>query len=348
MTHAPRQMLVAVLLALAGCGRPAAPPAVTPPTVPAPKPKAFPPPADPEVQAWVTALTGWPVRHWEERPRPHANAADARRKLVAAGARAAPHLLALVVDLSAPSGECMAVLIDIGPPALGAVRDAWAWTNEFDNNLVRWQLMPFLERYDPGAALAYALDQLKHGDWRRAAAYLAEHNPSAGRAELLRLLDTAPVGVRWWCVGALATFGDPEVVAALVKLLDKDSWARRDPGPNPYSDFLPMWWPDGRNNIVQALVKMKAAAAVPALVKVLEDRGPGRAYMGDLIIPFLAEYGGPECVPALTAIASAGPADMGRAAYPRALAEMKAEAADAIRAITARQAAPAPPPAAGR
>src|SRR5262249_57768147 len=86
--------------------------------------------------------------------------------------------------------------------------------------------------------------------------------------------------------------GGEGVPESLIELLKKDSWAAKGEGLIPPPGSPPPWWPDGRPRVIEALRKLKAEKAGPALLAVLQERGPRKAYLGSFIIPFLAEYGG--------------------------------------------------------
>ena len=122
---------------------------------------------------------------------------------------------------------------------------------------------------------------------------------------------------------------------AIIKLLDRDSWAAKGEGLLPPEGPPPPWWPDGRPRVIESLVALKAARAVPVLLKVLIEKGSGRAYLGAQIIPFLADYGGPDCVDELKRIAFAKDEDVIRSVSYKP-GDIRSMAGDAANAVAAR------------
>ena len=222
--------------------------------------------------------------------------------LVRMGAAAAPKLIdAVVGDRSSDRTVAVYSLLAlkrIGPSAVPAVRKRWP---DLDDES-RWRLMGFRGEHDYGPAAAYALTCLDHreaGVRRKATEFLGRHEEQRARKALLGKLNAEIPALRWSVVGALAALGGEDVIAAFIPLLVPDSWAAKGdglvapPGPPPY------YWPDGRGVIIRALHRLRAAAAAPAMLRVLREKGPGKGYLGEAIVPALADLGFREALPEL-------------------------------------------------
>jgi len=61
--------------------------------------------------------------------------------------------------------------------------------------------------------------------------------------------------------------------------------------------------------IIAALAKLKARRSAPALLKVLQEKGKGKAYLGEFIIPVLGDLGYGEAIGELKAILATDDAD---------------------------------------
>lgn len=244
---------------------------------------------------------------------------EATRKAIAGlveiGAPAAPHLIKVIIEADPKASGTFAgngpaysalALDRMDKPAIESVRLVWDRLNEAD----RWKLMPFRGRHDYAAALPFALTSLdsKSDDIvGQAAGYLGIYQEAQARGPLLKKLNTAAPRVRWEVLDALALLGGDDVVDAVIRLLEKGSWAAKGEGLDPPDGGMPPWWPDGRPRVIAALRTLRATKSTPAVVTVLREKGEGRAYMGDVIVPFLLDQGGPECLAELNRIKNADP-----------------------------------------
>jgi len=184
------------------------------------------------------------------------------------------------------------------------VASVWARLSEAD----RWKLVALEKCVEAKAAMALALASLDSDSQehqRKAITWLGKHKAAEGRAPLLKRLNTAALQLRWDIVEALTQIGGEDVVAALIALLAPDSWAAKGLGLVPPPGFPGYYWPDGRVIIVRALGELGDARAAPALFKVLEEKGPGRGYLAEFIVPVLAQLGYKEAIPTLRTILAA-------------------------------------------
>lgn len=295
------------------------------------------PPATPAQAARIQAL----IETLFDRDAPGTKLVGTRRSiqdLAKMGPVAAPQLIRAVAAAdpatdSHGSAYASHALVDMGRPAVGPVRAAWATLNPTE----RWQLMKFRGEHDYAAALPFAIASLESRDsWvaANAAHYLGRHKEATARKPLIAALNTTTPDARWTVIHALASVGGEEAVDALIPLLDKASWAAEGEGQIPPCGITPPWWPDGRPEVIEALRTLKAAKAAPAMLKVLREKGEGRAFFGGYIIPFLGEYGGLECVPELRRIAASDEGEWGHAKSEARY--IKAAAAKAVGRIEAR------------
>jgi HEAT repeat protein len=249
-------------------------------------------------------------------------------ELVKIGPPAVPQLVQVVVSGPRTAASYAALTLDeIGPPAVEAVRAAWAPLGEAG----RWKLMRFRGKYDYAATLDFALASLKSRDddvRSQAVRYLGQHKEERARDALLAKLNTEVPRLRWEVVDALTEMGNDSVVNAFIKLLAPDSWAAKGEGLLPPEGKAPPWWPDGRPRIITALRHLKAKSAAPAFLKLLQEKGPGKAYLGSFLIPALVEFGYRECIPELKKIVAANPRDLALALDTPA--EIQTLAQDAI------------------
>lgn len=262
-------------------------------------------------------------------------------ELVKIGEPAVPLLVETILASSGPTTDrvrgrrngasySLVALKRIGKPALPHVQKVWPKLDEAN----RWKLMPFRGQHDYTAALPFALASLESKSesvLSQAVRYLGQHKEAKARDPLLQILNTAPARVRWEVVDALTAIGGEKVIDAFIKLLAKDSWAAKGDGLIPPPGVTPPWWPDGRPHIVMALRKLKATKAASALVQLLEEKGPGKGYLADFIIPTLSEVGDRECIPALRRVAAANLAAL--SPHPKEAVYVKKSANDAIARI---------------
>ncbi|MFL5341487.1 MAG: HEAT repeat domain-containing protein, partial [Gemmataceae bacterium] len=260
--------------------------------------------AFPSVQARVEALLDV---FREEAPRGNIDEWEARRDradsaLVRLGKAAAPKLLDEVARSSDVYPACERVLIKMGKPAVDEVRARWLKMS----HEVRWRLMEFRGRHDYDQAADYALwcltvDSLplRSNAW----GFLLEHKEKRVKEEFFRNLrgeSAFPPHVS--VLSRDPVFDNEKEIDLLIALLDADSWAARDVGEPHIPRTLRYRPEDQREFVIDALKARKAKRAAPALLTLLAERGPGRAYFGPVIIPLLGEYGHKEAVPELKRI----------------------------------------------
>ena len=141
---------------------------------------------------------------------------------------------------------------------------------------------------------------------REAARWLGKNKASEAKPRLLEKLHTEKSPVRYEIVGALAEIGGEDVVDAMIKLLAPDSWAAKGRYLQTWPGFPPYWYGDGRTSIITALAMLKAKRSAPALLKVLQEKGNGKGYLGEFIIPVLGDFGYAEALPELKTILATG------------------------------------------
>jgi hypothetical protein len=296
--------------------------------------------AGPAVDARVRELIAV-LSDREARDRKSEQTGKAIAELVKIGAPAAPHLIQILVETDPKVGGTFAgnglaysalALDEMGKPAVEPVRQVWAKLDEAN----RWKLMQFRGKHDYEAALPFGLTSLdsKSDDIvGQAVRYLGKHKEAKARESLLKKLNTAAPRVRWDVLDALTEIGGADVVDAFIKLLDKDRWAAKGEGLLPPEGGTPPWWPDGRPRVIEALRTLKAGKAAATLLTVLQEKGPGRAYLGAQIIPFLDDYGGPECADELKRIAFAKDEQIETALIkPEHIRSLAGDAANAVSA----------------
>jgi len=177
----------------------------------------------------------------------------------------------------------------------------------------RWRLVPYVADAHFSAVVKLALDGLQHKDeairqqaWgfviqRRQAQALA---PAKERFLKALAGDELP-SVRWHLLTDTPVFDAEKEADILIALLRSDSWVAKGAGRVNPPGGTPPWWPDGRELVVSILAKRKVKRAVPALVNVLAEKGPGRAYRGHAVIPVLGHFGDKEAIPELKRILEA-------------------------------------------
>ena len=141
---------------------------------------------------------------------------------------------------------------------------------------------------------------------REAVQWLGKNKASEAKPRLLEKLHTDKSYVRYHIVGALAEIGGEDVVDAMIELLAPDSWAAKGQYLQAYPGFPPYWYRDGRTTIIAALAMLKAKRSAPALLKVLQEKGNGKGYLGEFIIPVLGDLGYGEAIPELKTILATG------------------------------------------
>ena len=267
---------------------------------------------------------------------------EAIAELVKIGEPAVPLLVKTVVEADPKDGGTFngngsaysALALDrIGKPAVGYVQALWPKLSEVD----RWKLMRFRGQHDYAEALPFALaslDSRSETVCKQAVWFLGQYKEAMARRVLLDKLNTAPPRVRWEIIESLVEIRGEEVIDALVKLLDPDSWAAKGEGHPAFPGGVPPWWPDGRPRVISALRRLKAHKAAPVVLSILQSKGPGKAYMGSVIIPYLADFGTTGCIAELRLIDAARPEDFAESLGTPI--EIKQMAKDAIRKIARR------------
>jgi HEAT repeat protein len=229
-------------------------------------------------------------------------AIKASNALVAIGKPAVPKLIEGILgnnDLVA--AECANVLQRIGSKALDHVRARWQGLDEVN----RWKLMRFRGKFDYKASLDFvfaSLDSKKEAVRQQAHEYLLQHQEPRAKAKLLEALNNEAPRLRWHLVGCSVPQNDKDFIKAHIRLLEPNSWIALGQGRPPQDGGTPPWWPDGRDRVVEALGRMKAKESAPTLLKVLQETGEGRAYLGFQILPLLEEFGYKESLPELKRI----------------------------------------------
>jgi len=177
------------------------------------------------------------------------------------------------------------------------------WKDQSETN--KWKLMNLKVSVEKKFAVPFAIKSLdsrtKDIRWK-AIRWLGKHKTVQARSPLLRKLNVEVPRLRWDIVDALTKIGGEDVVDAFIKLLAPDSWAAKGQGLVHPPGFTPYWWPDGREHIIRALGKLKAARSAPALLKILREKGEGKAYLGEFIIPLLGEFHYAKAIPQLERI----------------------------------------------
>jgi len=222
------------------------------------------------------------------------------KELATIGEPAVPHLMEAMlspnVNVSVYSANA---LNEVGTKAVEVVRTRWPDLKEQE----KWKFMRFRGKFDYDAARDFAISSLESRNpivRRQAIEYLTQHKEALAMPTLLKMLNTElPAEHRWVLLNGLANTGGEEVVAALIALLAPNSWAAKGEGLIPPRGPTPDWWPDGRVKICEALGKLKASQATPALLTVLEEKGQGQAYLGFVIIPLLGEFGNTKAISSL-------------------------------------------------
>ena len=250
----------------------------------------------------------------------------AEQSLVDLGKAAVPKLLD-GVEGSDLYSECGRVLKKMGKPAVDDVRARWPKLS----HEIRWRLMEFRGLHDYEKAADYALWCLRVDSVElrsKAWGFLLKHKEKRVCEEFFCNLRGESEGPPYsGVIRREPVFDNEKEIDLLIALLHVDSWAARDlgiphhPGENrPRPD-------DEREFVIDALKARKAKRAAPALLAMLAERGPGRAYYGAQIIPLLGDFGHQESIPELKRVLDCDPKLFAR--YPTIFhpAEMKMMAA---------------------
>jgi len=189
----------------------------------------------------------------------------------------------------------------LGESAQPHVARIWEKLSEAD----RWKLIRRPGCVPRKLAVSQAVRSLDADSFyvrREAARWLGKNKASEAKPRLLEKLHTEKSFVRYEIVGALAAIGGEDVVDAMIELLAPDSWAAKGQYKSAPLDFPPYWSSDGRPTIIYALAKLKAKRSAPALLKVLQEKGNGKGYLGEFIIPVLGDFGYGEAIGELKTI----------------------------------------------
>jgi hypothetical protein len=255
------------------------------------------------------------------------------------GAPATPQLVDAVLTNPTSSNvgyTAGQILLDIGRPALPAIRARWADLNDER----RWRLMPVLEKHDRESVRAYAWNCLDADGPTRMSAWgfmLRAKDPRAADRYFDALAEGSrePAYVRWLLLpGERPVYDEKRETTLLIYLLEPGSWVAKGEGQPPPTCVPPPWWPDGRPEVIRVLHRRKVVPAAPDLLRVLQEKGPGGGYLAEQIIPALADLGHTEAIPELERVAASRP-EPGRAdgPHPYALNDYRAVrrlAADAV------------------
>jgi HEAT repeat protein len=223
------------------------------------------------------------------------------------GKPAVPKVVQAVLDFPEALGAsayAALALEKIGAPAVEGVRAAWPKLTEAQ----KWKFMRFRGRFDYKASLDFALASLRSKDEavaRQAVVYVCAHKEAKARAPLLKILASGPPYLRWEVVEGMAEYGDREAAKELIPLLKEGSWATKGEDLKYLVSPPPDWWPDGRKCVIDTLEKLKTKEAAPALLAMLQEKGMGKAYLGEDIMPLLGEWGYKESIPELRRILQA-------------------------------------------
>jgi len=152
------------------------------------------------------------------------------------------------------------------------------------------------------AAIRQALKSLRSQDVsvrRDAIRLLGREKAVEAKPALLEMFSRETPRLRWYVMAALAELGAREIIDPLIELLAADSWAAKGEGllaPLDAGHPFGYWHGDGRSGVVHCLGKLKAKRAVPSLIRVLEEKGKGKGYLGHVIAPVLGESGDAKAV----------------------------------------------------
>ncbi|MCI0739663.1 MAG: HEAT repeat domain-containing protein [Gemmataceae bacterium] len=227
---------------------------------------------------------------------------SAVNELSAIGKPAVPKLVEAILDDNQRIATfSTAALGGIGMPAVKGVRARWPTLAEEQ----KWRFMGFLGRYDYQASLDFALASLQSKNEivrQRAIKYAGDCTEPKARPFLLKMLNTeVPERHRWLIIDALTKIPNDDVAEALIVLLAADSWVAKGVGWVSWG-LPPDWWPDARYELIPVLDKIDAKKAAPKLLELLSEKGLGKGYFGNRIMPFFAKWGYTESIPEIKRI----------------------------------------------
>jgi len=218
----------------------------------------------------------------------------------------------------------------------------WKKLSEAD----RWKLMALPGCVPRKPALSQAVRSIdadsvnvRRQAVRWLARWLRRNKAPEAKPRLLKKLHTEKSSVRYEIVGALAEIGGKDVVDAMIELLAPDSWAAKGHYLQPYPGFPPYYWGDGRRTIVYALARLKAKRSAPALLKVLQEKGKGKGYLGEFIIPVLGDFGYGKAIPEFKTILATGEiagVNLHRAYSPKRIAAERRRVKAKVNRLAAR------------
>jgi len=233
---------------------------------------------------------------------------DAYEALEKIGAPATPQLVEIACGRETRlSLYCVKLLTGIGKPALPAVRAKWADLNDEK----RWRLMPIFEKSDLESVREYAWNCLDSKGPVRVDAWQFMMRTKDSRAEeryYRAIAGEEPAHIRLQILpGETRAYDEKRENDILIHLLARGSWVAKGAGQlNPDGD-TPPWWPDARPEIIQRLVIRKVGSSAPALLTLLREKGEGRGYLAESVVPALVAFKCKGAIPELTRIASSEP-----------------------------------------
>jgi hypothetical protein len=199
------------------------------------------------------------------------------------------------------------ILVTIGKPALPAVRERWGKLTDTQ----RWKLMPLREKYDLDGVREFARSCLEDAGCVGFEAWqfvlrTKDTKIKERYYKILRGEENLKAAHRKWDIlpGKETIFDKDEEDKILISLLKSDSWVATGKDHRQYTeDFLPRWWPDGRDELIELIKNRKLVSAAPALLKVLQEQGEKEGYLAEAIVPLLVEFRYKESIPALEILA---------------------------------------------
>ncbi len=169
----------------------------------------------------------------------------------------------------------------------------------------KWKLLQLDNCVGRAEAIPFVLGELnsKKRLTRFGAISWIERNRAAeAKPRLMQMLTSEQSTLRWDILAALTSIGGEDVVDVLIDLLAADSWAAKGKyAVHPPGPTLP-WWPDERHKIMQGLRKLQDKRSAPVLLKILQEKKEGEAWLALFAIPLLGELGYQEAIPTLKAI----------------------------------------------
>lgn len=271
-------------------------------------------------------------RHPDARSSRLEESVRAMKALTAIGKPAVPKLLDAILATNDPAAGYSGNALKEMPAREAEEVIAKRW--EKASTLDRWKLVPFYQRFAFDTVAHFALDCFEgKGEEARGHAWgfvilnsKSKAVASAKERYLKALAGDETPRLLWWLLTQDPVFDADKEADILIGLLKADSWVAKGEGRVPPPGGTRPEWPDGRDLVVQILAHRKVKRAVPALIAMLAEKGEGKAYYGDAIIPVLGDFGDKVAIPELKRILTAKPDDKWRGFY----------AQDKLRALAAR------------